>query len=139
MLLFLALLTSAVSSARATVGDDAVRIPRHHRSIDHDEVVLHPDGGTTITSLHGSVPKKIVELGPDRDQGGVLATRCTADFVEIYTTTPEWWLADSTTINFGTVIVAPPTLGCSKKDKDTESDPFYRCVVLIVSVCLCIL
>jgi hypothetical protein len=127
---FLTVAVEAVDRERVT---DV--IPLHHRSIAHDETISHADGSTTSISVHGSIPTTVVELGPGREHGGVLFTRCTDDAVELFTSTPEWWFAGTSAIGAGTVIVAPPELGCKPQAGQEEKEwlkeatvPFYRLV-----------
>jgi hypothetical protein len=132
-LLILALSWVAIAAgARETIAA-ADSMPPHHRRIAHDETIVDADGGTTSVSLHGSIPKMVVELGPDRDHGGVLATRCTDEAVELFTSTPNWWFARPSALGEGTVIVAPPELGCKPQEKQDGKEwlkeatvPFYR-------------
>lgn len=131
------ILTFVLTVAVEAVNVDRERvtnvIPLHHRRIAHDETISHADGSTTSISVHGSIPTTVVELGPGREHGGVLFTRCTDDAVELFTSTPEWWFAVPSAIGAGTVIIAPPELGCKPQAGQEEKEwlkeataPFYR-------------
>jgi hypothetical protein len=62
------------------------------RSISLDYTGEHPDGGSTTVSVHGSVPKVVIVVAADLDHGGVVATRCSHDEVQLLSSqTTTWW------------------------------------------------